>query len=725
MRIRLLMIFPALVMISAGGVPAQTGPAGHNDWLSAARIFIVDGYTYPFTPKIEFDAEKLAQTMVDMHANVLRIATCGYCDWLIPGTAFKTAADLGNRDILAECIAACHPKGIKVVPYLRTGGPIRASIMRPEWAQKTTPDGKINSYWDYGILASAACWNTPYRQAFYDYVRIVAGRYDVDGIYFDSWLPFYSFTGPACYCDGCRDGFKKATGKKIPYRPDSREYTSEELKTIDAYRAWYREQLAEVFLETKRIVKSLKDIPLIYNINNPDRIADEDPRILNGSDAFLYERGRSLVERAEGVSLAAAHGLAVWPYVGTYDPFPRIPHFQYELGQEIYSSVAFGGSPILYHTYFFTGHPESRGPVSDAFGVFERNDAYIRGFRSREFCAVVWNNTDPPGHEVKSFMWNTSARLNSLGAFTACLDSHIQTTSLLRRDLDNPEILNRYKVLYLPDICYLSDRQVAIITAFVERGGGLVLTYATSLYDENGGRRADFALGRLAKIRYREPDPQLSESIKRHQTYGGVWDLYMKTRPRQDVVGPPLGDRLLPTHVYETVEVLPGGIVIADLVSGTDQRPIVPGLVVSRYGKGKVAFLASASDALYYQTGIRELSDVIKDVIEYVSPEPSPYEVEAPRSSLITNMTVKGDIGVIHLVSLTGNRAERILQNFYNVPPVDDVTIKCKIPEGKKLKGIHMFVPAAYSHKIIGDVVEIHLHRVDKYQGVAVEVERK
>jgi hypothetical protein len=351
---------PAVSQGAAVFIPAPS--AGTFDWLSNARIFIIDGYTYPMTPKLEFDAEKLAAAMSDMHANVVRIATAGYCDWLIPGTEFKTSVNLGNRDILAECIAACRPRRIKVVPYLRTGGPIRAAIMRPEWAQKTTPGGKINAYADYGIQASALCWNTPYRQAFYDYVKTVVSRYDIDGIYFDSWLPFYGFTGPVCYCDGCAGGFKQASGKDLPYRPDAKDYAPAELAVIDAYRAWYREQLAEVFGATKRLVKSYKDIPLIYNINNPSRIINEDPRILNGSDAFLYERGRSLVERAEGVSLATAHGLAVWPYIGTYDPFPRIPHFAHELVQEIFTSVAFGGSPILYHTYFLRRPPRKPGP---------------------------------------------------------------------------------------------------------------------------------------------------------------------------------------------------------------------------------------------------------------------------------------------------------------------------------------------------------------------------
>src|SRR5665648_145127 len=85
------------------------------DWLKYARIFIIDGYNYPICPKLELNAEKLAETMVDMHANVLRIATSGHCGWMIPGTQFETSPYLGKRDILAECIDACKTRGIRVV----------------------------------------------------------------------------------------------------------------------------------------------------------------------------------------------------------------------------------------------------------------------------------------------------------------------------------------------------------------------------------------------------------------------------------------------------------------------------------------------------------------------------------------------------------------------------------------------------------------------------------
>ena len=42
------------------------------EWLNTARIFLIDAYQPPFAPKLEFDAERLARTMQDMHVNVVR-----------------------------------------------------------------------------------------------------------------------------------------------------------------------------------------------------------------------------------------------------------------------------------------------------------------------------------------------------------------------------------------------------------------------------------------------------------------------------------------------------------------------------------------------------------------------------------------------------------------------------------------------------------------------------
>ncbi|MCK4965549.1 hypothetical protein KAS50_00880, partial [bacterium] len=201
---RIFLFVIAVFILSGDTLTAKPASKPPYDWINHARIFILDAYTYPFFPRIEFDAEKMAETMVDMHANTIRIATSGSCNWLIPGTEFTTAPDLGDRDILAECVAACKPRGIRVVPYLRTGGSIPTEIMKPEWAQRENPAGDIRSSWDLGTKFSALCWNTPYRRAFYDLVGKIVSQYDIDGMYFDAWALFYGFTRQkgygVCYC---------------------------------------------------------------------------------------------------------------------------------------------------------------------------------------------------------------------------------------------------------------------------------------------------------------------------------------------------------------------------------------------------------------------------------------------------------------------------------------------------------------------------------------------
>ena len=636
---------------------AADPPADSFEWLRHARVFILDAYTYPLAPRIELDAQKLAEAMVDMHADTLRVATSGNY-WLIPGTQFGTAPDLGERDILSECVAACAPRGIRVIPYVRTGGEVAAEIVNPDWAYRDSPQGDIPVWWDLGARRSAFCWNTGYRQAFYDLVEKLVTRYDIDGIYFDAWKIFYRFRYPqVCYCSGCQHGFEQATGLQLPYRRDPNGYTAGERTTIDRYHDWYLQQFLEIFRETKRRIRLHKNIPLIFNLNHVRNIRNlsfTHPQIVEESDAFLYEMSRTMLERAEGTSLAVAHGLAVWPYSDAYHGYPRIP--VYDLGQQqhIYATMAFGGSPTLYHTYFLVDHREARGPVREAFGTFARNAAFVRGFRPEPFCAVVWNEEDPPGHANDSWLWKCNARLCTSGAFAACLDQHVQVTSLLKDDLARPELLSKYKVLYLPDICSLTEQQLAGVRQFVEAGGGLLMTYATSRYNTDGSKRDDFALAELAQVRPVKPDDVTRDKMESTMAMGSGWDLYVKARPDQQAFHGPLANDLIPGALYEPVAVLPGGTVAADIVMGTDSEPLFPGLIVSRYGRGKVAYIPAAVDAMYRQTRIRQFADWLRQVMTYVSPEGLPYEIDAP-ATLIANIMSRGNTR-----SVTSHQLDRL-----------------------------------------------------------------
>jgi hypothetical protein len=63
-----------------------------------------------------------------------------------------------------------------------------------------------------------------------------------------------------------------------------------------------------------------------------------------------------------------------------------------------------------------------------------------------------------------------------------------------------------FSVLALPNVGALSDAEAASIRRFVERGGALIATGLSSLYDEWGDPRPDFALADLYGAHATGPD---------------------------------------------------------------------------------------------------------------------------------------------------------------------------------------------------------------------------
>jgi hypothetical protein len=698
------------------------------EWLQTARVFLIDAYQPPFVPELEYDAEAIAETMVDMNANVLRFGTMGKFA-TIQGVRFSTHPDQGDRDLLGETITACKKRGIKVAAYISTGHKVAWSMVTgkfPEYAHISRPGGGPEKLQmmigeDHGTV----CWMTPYRDAWMDLVEHVVRDYDVDAMYFDAWRPLYFWTGmQTCYCDGCKNGFKEATGHDIPYHSNRKDYSDEELTIINKYHQWYFEEFIKIVQETRRLIKSYKDVPLISNVGNPVSMANTDPRILEAMDAFLYERGESILKRAEGVSLAKGVGLDVWPYVGVYNTWQRVAYDGYNFQQQILTNLMFGGGSIIAQPYPYVEHTENRQYVKDAFEIIARNEEDISGLENYPYVAVAYSHNDPEGHRKSNWWASANARNASLGAFAACIHNHIQVCSLHEFILDDPEKLNKYKVLYLADETYLSDQRIQNIEEFVRNGGGLVVGYGTSLYDEKGQKQNRFGLEELIRVKPIKPDRELEEfNYKYSSKVGGPSDLYLMANARGvNVLGNYWRNRLVPLWFYEQVEVLEGGEAIMNAVTGDGRRSVLPGVVISDYGKGKVVYCTSTIESLYLEEGIYVLGELIRDLINSVTPEEKLYTIEAP-ASLMTNLAEKEDTWVIHMTNWTGNKFERAQTNEYYLAPVENVKIDINIPKGKAVRDISTFIETSFNKEIKKNKIEVSIPRINAYQGLKIKFE--
>ena len=87
-----------------------------------------------------------------------------------------------------------------------------------------------------------------------------------------------------------------------------------------------------------------------------------------------------------------------------------------------------------------------------------------------------------------------------LGWYQALIEARIPFEMVHDRLLD-AEHLAPFKTLILPNIAALSEEQCEQLRAFVRRGGSLIATFETSLYDEWGARREDCGLGDLFGVR--------------------------------------------------------------------------------------------------------------------------------------------------------------------------------------------------------------------------------
>ena len=290
--------------------------------------------------------------------------------------------------------------------------------------------------------------------------------------------------------------------------------------------------------------------------------------------------------------------------------------------------------------------------------------------------------------------------------------------------LDDPEKLKNYPILYLANIPWLSDERIKNISDYVADGGNLIASYATTLYDDKGKRQDHFGLEELFKVRPITPKGELSNIINSYRAMvGGPNDLYLLAKNEtKKLLDEESKNKLFPAWYYEPVEVLDGGEVLMDIVTGHNRQSVLPGVIISDYGKGKVVYCSNAIESLYDYNGAAIVGEFINMMVEILSLTNAPYTLDAP-AGLLANLTEKENQMVLHLTNWTGNKFEKPWINEYYIAPVENVRLKIRIPEDKRIKNISMFIDTDYEKKIGGRQVEVFLPKVEAYQAVMVEFE--
>ena len=161
--------------------------------------------------------------------------------------------------------------------------------------------------------------------------------------------------------------------------------------------------------------------------------------------------------------------------------------------------VANGLRPWLTKFCGMVYDPRWLQPVAEMYRLYHAWEPYLRNEAPVARVGLVYSQQTWAHYGAERA--EQKVEDHTRGLYHALVEARIPFEMVHDGLLDEAH-LAPFKTLILPNIAALSDAQCQQLRAFVARGGSLVATHETSLYDEWGTRRADFGLGDLFGARY-------------------------------------------------------------------------------------------------------------------------------------------------------------------------------------------------------------------------------
>jgi hypothetical protein len=684
----------------------QAGKQPIPDWLRSARWYTKDSWPEELAYRSAGDIAYLVRQMAGCEANAFRLSV------FLGGQAYYQshvaphAPGLKGLDYLREAIDEGHRCGVKTIVYMNPNFLFNDHPLCRECALRG-PDGQIVLQSVYGEQftgkALYACINHPrYRQFFADVLHEIFAEYRPDGLYVDG------LSSHVCFCPHCRVKYRQMFAAEMPVEKLARyqrasvcwgEMESDSLlvapRDPEARRltALLDESLAEVTGLFTRTVKGCKpDAATIYHsYPKPDSVAFYD-----GTLTELYA-SRPWVHLAWKFGELANYS-NVFPVPVFFNIYPHERYSVAEARHKAFEGLANGVFPNFWST-------PAMKPV---FSVLRRQAEYYDFGRTKpvKFLGLVRDFRPSPAQQTAPLAAGVTYSRDRfmapyVGAYSALMRSGLPLVSLHRSGFERQ--LSGFRVLMLANTALLSRPQLEAVREFVRRGGGLVCTHETSLYDEEGTRRADFGLADVLGVHYRgmlrSADRSVQIASPQHPVVAGL---------RGSVLH---HDEPLTVVRAESAEVL------AYLRDEKAPSAELPAILVHQFGQGRVVYLPGRWCAMQCQNLDSRIERLFAAAVRWAAQEPPPVETRAAATVGVT-LFEQPQRRILHLLNYRRDSQYR----SDAVQAIDNVAVAMAVPAGSQVRRIHrLWEPAELPFRQKGDRATFNLGKFGEYEAVAVE----
>lgn len=686
---------------------------GHiPDWLRYAQAVYFDGYSPPVYPHMKaFDAKRLIDTVEELGGNLLRFQPIGnrayYQSKILP-----LHSELDGRDLINEVSRECRRRGIHLYCYTGYGNPavfgggVNEPSKNPAWMMvdpKGQPYGTITHYGWIKKKRKVCTSGDAYRQASLAIVKELC-KYDIDGIYFDSPCAYRG----VCFCDNCRTNFKKATGLDLDQIAWVVRYgnglplewtripSDIDMKPLIAWVNWANGLVQEDLNEYRRIIHGNGKFMMCHNgAAWTDLSLHQQYRVPDGFMVEAHQQNYEVIASGlMGSSMARSYGHVAQMYMGSYattwfgePPFQSdfvVHNTDCEDTDEIrmigFTNLACGNAPIYAtanRVYFKVGSG-SVEPAREVFDFMKKAEAIHKDSVPVSFVSVIptWESLQMWRTKRRSWNWPLMTNAFELIMLDERIAVDVNPSTELREDW-----LAQQQVIALCGASGISRRNADMLTRWVERGGGLLATYDTGLFDEQGELHEDGgalkeALGVEMTAEPLESQPDCYYRVTmNHPSLG------------QYAAGTILsGDgRLVPLKMRD------GASVVAECWNlGTDEVR-GPAIVVNRHGKGRTVYISGSLEGWYPYSRERSTALLFSSLVRYLAANaPLPFMLQAPQGIHgILRRATNGDLALWVLANVGSKDADVGLMRQDYVP-VNNVEVRILIPDGGTAKAMYL-----------------------------------